>query len=174
MVKEFDGDKFYWPSSPMADWGKHSDLKAHSGDIHYWDVWWGQKPFEEYETNIGRFMSEYGFQSFPEFNTVKTYTIPADYDIFSDVMKAHQRSSIGNGTIKIICSAITKYLLTFVSSFMLDRYCRPKALNSPWKHTAGLSLIVWVPCFGRLTTAGRWHHGAAPIIIAGGKHNSIM
>jgi beta-mannosidase len=100
VVKDYDPGKFYWPSSPLAGWGKHSDLNAHSGDIHYWDVWWGQKPFEAYETNIGRFMSEYGFQSFPEFNTVKTYTIPSDYDIFSEVMKAHQRSSIGNGTIK--------------------------------------------------------------------------
>ncbi len=45
-------------------------------------------------------MSEYGFQSFPELRTVETYATPADYDIFSDVMKAHQRSSIGNGTIK--------------------------------------------------------------------------
>jgi beta-mannosidase len=45
-------------------------------------------------------MSEYGFQSFPEFKTVQTYTIPADYDIFSEVMQAHQRSSIGNGTIR--------------------------------------------------------------------------
>jgi beta-mannosidase len=100
VIKENDPEKFYWPSSPLAGWLKHSDFAAHSGDIHYWDVWWGQKPFEEYETHIGRFMSEYGFQSFPEFNTVKTYTVPADYDIFSDVMKAHQRSSIGNGTIK--------------------------------------------------------------------------
>jgi beta-mannosidase len=100
VVAEYDPDKFYWASSPMAGHKKHSDFAAHSGDIHYWDVWWGQKPFEFYETNIGRFMSEYGFQSFPEFNTVKTYTIPSDYDIFSEVMKAHQRSSIGNGTIK--------------------------------------------------------------------------
>jgi len=100
VVKEYDAARFYWPSSPLAGWRKHSDFAAHSGDIHYWDVWWGQKPFEDYETHIGRFMSEYGFQSFPEFNTVKTYTIPSDYDIFSDVMKAHQRSSIGNGTIK--------------------------------------------------------------------------
>lgn len=100
VIKEYDSDRFYWPSSPQADWDKTSSFSAHSGDTHYWDVWWGQKPFEEYKTHIGRFMSEYGFQSFPEFNTVKTYTVPSDYDIFSDVMKAHQRSSIGNGTIK--------------------------------------------------------------------------
>ncbi len=100
LVSAYDSSRFYWPSSPLAAWNQHSDFAAHSGDIHYWDVWWGQKPFSEYTNHIGRFMSEYGFQSFPEFNTVKSYTIPSDYDIFSEVMKAHQRSSIGNGTIQ--------------------------------------------------------------------------
>ncbi|HEX7411365.1 MAG TPA: glycoside hydrolase family 2 protein, partial [Bacteroidales bacterium] len=46
------------------------------------------------------FMSEYGFQSFPEFNTVQKYTIPSDYNIESDVMASHQRSGIGNLRIK--------------------------------------------------------------------------
>ena len=45
-------------------------------------------------------MSEFGFQSFPEFSSVKKYTNPSDYDIYSDVMKSHQRSSIGNKTIE--------------------------------------------------------------------------
>jgi beta-mannosidase len=100
IIKEADPHSFYWPSSPLAGWYKHADLNTHSGDTHYWDVWWSQKPFEDYNTHIGRFMSEYGFQSFPEFNSVKMYTLPEDWDIFSDVMQAHQRSSIGNGTIK--------------------------------------------------------------------------
>ncbi len=105
-VASEDAGRYYQPSSPLAGWDgtnvKHADLgqAQQSGDIHYWDVWWGQKPFAEYRTHIGRFMSEYGFQSFPEFNTVKTYAAPQDYDIFSEVMQAHQRSSIGNGTIK--------------------------------------------------------------------------
>jgi len=106
-LAEHDPRRFYWPSSPLAAWdGKetvvHADLapKQQSGDIHYWSVWWGQKPFADYRTQIGRFMSEYGFQSFPEFRTVEAYARPEDYDIFSEVMKAHQRSSIGNGTIK--------------------------------------------------------------------------
>ena len=100
-----DPQRFYWPSSPLGAWDgrdvKHADLSAakQSGDIHYWDVWWGQKPFSDYRTHIGRFMTEYGFQSFPELRTVETYATPADYDIFSEVMKSHQRSSIGNGTI---------------------------------------------------------------------------
>jgi beta-mannosidase len=105
-VARLDPQRLYWPSSPLAAWDghdvRHADVNApkQSGDIHYWDVWWGQKPFAEYRTHIGRFMSEYGFQSFPEFRTVEAYAAPGDYDIFSEVMKAHQRSSIGNGTIK--------------------------------------------------------------------------
>ena len=105
-VAKLDPGRFYWPSSPLAAWDgknvRHADLGAakQSGDIHYWDVWWGQKPFEDYRTHIGRFMSEYGFQSFPELRTVAAYAKPEDYDIFSDVMQAHQRSSIGNGTIR--------------------------------------------------------------------------
>ena len=105
-LARLDPQRFYWPSSPLGAWDghdvKHADLGAarQTGDIHYWDVWWGQKPFSDYRTHIGRFMTEYGFQSFPELRTVETYATPADYDIFSDVMKSHQRSSIGNGTIK--------------------------------------------------------------------------
>ncbi len=107
VIARYDGGRLYRPSSPLAAWTggaqvQHADLgqAAQSGDIHYWDVWWGQKPFADYRSHIGRFMSEYGFQSFPEFKTVTAYAEPSDYDIFSDVMKAHQRSSIGNGTIK--------------------------------------------------------------------------
>ena len=102
VIAAEDPQRLYWPSSPFAGNGQHADVSRplQTGDIHYWDVWWGQKPFAEYRTHIGRFMSEYGFQSFPEFNTVKTYAAPGDYDIFSEVMQAHQRSSIGNGTIK--------------------------------------------------------------------------
>lgn len=87
----------YWESSPMAKGGRFDDWK--SGDSHYWGVWWGQEPFESYRKNIGRFMSEFGFQSFPEFNTIKSFTTNEDWDIYSDVMQAHQRSSIGNKTI---------------------------------------------------------------------------
>ncbi len=87
----------YWESSPSSSGGGYENLN--SGDSHYWGVWWGQEPFEAYRKNIGRFMSEYGFQSFPEFTTVKSYTDDRDWDIYSNVMKAHQRSSIGNETI---------------------------------------------------------------------------
>ncbi len=97
-VRQYDAGAPYWESSPSSTGGDYEDWK--SGDSHYWGVWWGQEPFSAYRDHIGRFMTEYGFQSFPELKTVKAYTIPEDWDIYSDVMKAHQRSSIGNGTIE--------------------------------------------------------------------------
>lgn len=97
VVQSLDPKKLYWTSSPSAGFGQLEDWK--SGDVHYWGVWWGKEAFSNYKTKIGRFMSEYGFQSFPDFNSVRKYTINEDHDIYSEVMQSHQRSSIGNVTI---------------------------------------------------------------------------
>ena len=100
-VKKYSPETPYWHSSPATVIAqKHASTTNKSGDVHYWDVWHRKKPFEKYADNIGRFMSEYGFQSFPELETVRKYALPEDYDIESEVMRHHQRSSIGNVTIK--------------------------------------------------------------------------
>ena len=98
VIQEYNPATDYWSSSPSSSQGVTESLT--SGDAHYWGVWWGKEPFSTYEEKIPRFMSEFGFQSFPEFSTVKKYTNQSDYDIYSDVMKSHQRSSIGNSTIE--------------------------------------------------------------------------
>ena len=98
VISKYDSKRSYWPSSPGGGFGKKQKLE--SGNAHYWWVWWGKKPFSSYNDSIPRFMAEFGFQSFPEFNSVKKYTNESDYNIYSDVMKSHQRSSIGNETIE--------------------------------------------------------------------------
>lgn len=102
VVAEYTDGKDYWPSSPMSgpEPNQHSFDDSTAGDIHYWGVWHGLHPFEAFDKYVGRFMSEYGFQSFPDFETVKTYTKPDDWNIESEVMAAHQRSGIGNLRIK--------------------------------------------------------------------------
>ncbi len=97
VVEQYDGQRSYMDSSPSSGRGVPVDLV--NGDEHYWGVWWGKDPFSKYATHLARFMSEYGFQSFPELKTVKAYALPEDFDINSKVMASHQRSSIGNGTI---------------------------------------------------------------------------
>ena len=111
VVEKYSPESFYWPSSPFNKEGDHAGNKTPNGDIHYWGVWHGKEPFTAFYDNIGRFMSEYGFQSFPEFETVKKYTLPSDWDIESEVMAAHQRSGIGNLRIR---------------SYMKDHYHVPR------------------------------------------------
>ncbi|MBW6489669.1 MAG: glycoside hydrolase family 2 protein [Lentimicrobium sp.] len=100
VVEKFTYQQPYWHSSPSAGMGKLSGYDSKSGDMHYWGVWHGQEPFSAFRKYKARFMSEYGFQSFPEFNSVKKYTLPEDWDIESAVMASHQRSGIGNLRIR--------------------------------------------------------------------------
>ena len=88
----------------MSPWvGK--DIRArdatHLGDFHYWGVWGNRHPLDNYNTTRSRFMSEYGFQSFPEFGSVKQYAPnPEDWSLNSEVMMLHQKAGIrANGKI---------------------------------------------------------------------------
>ncbi|MBP8790136.1 MAG: glycoside hydrolase family 2 protein [Breznakibacter sp.] len=102
VLKNLSHDIAYWPSSPQAGYEpqQHASYETTSGDMHYWGVWHGLHPFSDFDKYKARFMSECGFQSFPEFETVKRYAIPEDFDIESTVMSAHQRSGIGNLRIR--------------------------------------------------------------------------
>jgi beta-mannosidase len=99
-VKAYDEDKPYWSSSPAADnFSMDFVPDRKTGDMHYWGVWGGKDKIEAYNNNVPRFMSEYGFQSFPSIETVKQFADTTDYAISSAVMTSHQRSNRGNAGI---------------------------------------------------------------------------
>jgi len=83
----------YWPSSPQFGWGRKESLLF--GDIHYWGVWWGEEPFEKYQQKVGRFVSEYGFQSFPSITTLEKFTNINDRKLNSSTLQAHQKHPKG-------------------------------------------------------------------------------
>jgi len=68
VVAEYGNDN-YWPSSPTS--GTNLRENKFSGDQHEWGVWFGQKYFDYFEENAGRFISEYGLQSFPNMGTIQ-------------------------------------------------------------------------------------------------------
>ena len=43
--------------------------------MHYWEVWHGLKPFTDYRSYYFRYVSEFGFQSFPCLETVESANI---------------------------------------------------------------------------------------------------
>lgn len=100
VVDEYGGGIAYRPSSPFAFEDTPSD--GINGDAHYWGVWHGRDSIGHYNVERARFFSEYGFQSFPEFESVKIYAPEErDWDINSEVMMDHQRAgSYANNLIR--------------------------------------------------------------------------
>ncbi len=114
-VSQYADPTPYTPSSPSADFEEIPD-NQHNGDMHYWAVWHQQAPAQDYTKQFPRFMSEYGFQSFPEMRTIRTFANqPGDFDIRSTVLQAHQKNKGGNERIL---------------TYMLREYREPKDFAS--------------------------------------------
>ena len=120
MLARLDPERSYWPGSPYKETGERYNPdfwidNPGKGDAHLWSVWHGRKPFEFFRSQPHRFVSEFGFQSFPEPATVGTFTQPADRNITSYVMEAHQRCGSGN---------------TVIMQYMLDWFRMPADFDS--------------------------------------------
>ncbi|MEO5767567.1 MAG: glycoside hydrolase family 2 protein [Polyangia bacterium] len=100
VVSAEDPGRFYTRSSPSANDDGIPANKLGMGDMHYWGVGHAGEPYTKYAANTSRFMSEYGFQSFPDLSTVARYTTPQDRDVESPVMLSHQRHPGGNQLIR--------------------------------------------------------------------------
>lgn len=88
ILNEEDGSRPYWSSSPSP--GPDEPPELHSGDFHYWDLVKDIVPYPAYKENTGRFMSEYGFKSYPELRSIQSFLLSSDWDINSPAMEKHQ------------------------------------------------------------------------------------
>lgn len=99
LVDKYDGTRDYVHGSPdIANWGRPELFNI--GDVHDWGLWYGELPFEAMADRLPRFASEFGFQSFPEMKTIRTFAEPDQWSLESEVMKVHQKASTGNSLIK--------------------------------------------------------------------------
>lgn len=87
-IRTIDSLRPYHPSSPAAG---YNGVGHNEGDVHEWHVWKGGM-VEEYDTRAGRFVSEYGFQSYPEMSTLRSFAAEEDLSLHSTVMLSHQRA----------------------------------------------------------------------------------
>ncbi len=95
-VAKADTTRRFWPSSPCNGRIDAEPDAPGRGDIHYWHVWHGRQPFSAYLTVKPRFVSEFGFQSFPEPATLLHRIPERELNPSSRVMEHHQRSNDGN------------------------------------------------------------------------------
>jgi beta-mannosidase len=108
-VEKLDAETPFWPSSPSADYedtsgdfimpemaSLASPQSYVSGDMHNYGI----KTPDQYEEFFPRFMSEYGWLSFPDMRTIERFTLPGDRTGITDkVMLSHQDTPNGNADI---------------------------------------------------------------------------
>ena len=161
---------FYWPASPSSGGSFDKPQDPTRGDVHYWDVWHGLKPFTDYRNYLFRYVSEFGFQSFPCMETIQAFTLPEDRNVFSYVMEKHQRNASANGKIVSYLSQMYLYprnmeLLVYASQLLqaqamqygVEHWRR----NRDDKHCMGA--VVWqlndcwpVASWASIDYFGRW------------------
>ncbi|HOA97007.1 MAG TPA: glycoside hydrolase family 2 protein [Acetivibrio saccincola] len=185
LVKKYDPNNFYWPSSPSSGGGFENPDDENTGDVHYWDVWHGLKPFTYYRNFKFRFVSEFGFQSFPSEKTIESFTLPEDRNIFSYVMERHQKNGAANGKILYYLSETFKYPKDFSSLIYVSQLLQAEAIKygvEHWRRNRGrcMGAIYWqlndcwpVASWSSIDYYGRWkalHYFArkffAPVLLS--------
>jgi beta-mannosidase len=184
-IRKYDPVTPYRPSSPSAA-GSFDDCNADNrGDQHYWEVWHDDKPFPEYRKHLFRFVSEFGFQSFPCLKTIESFTEIEDRNPFSYVMEKHQRNQSANGKILNYLSQTFLYPTSFDLILYASQLLQMEAIRygaEHWRRNRGrcMGAIYWqvndcwpVASWSSIDYYGRWkalHYAAkrffAPILIS--------
>ena len=100
-LRETDPGANWWPSSPSPGPLNFRDAwhEDGSGDMHFWSVWHEGRDFDHYRDVSPRFCSEFGFQSYPSMDVIRTFVDEADMNIASPVFESHQKNAGGNERI---------------------------------------------------------------------------
>ncbi len=185
LLKEYDPNTDYWPSSPSSGGAFDNPSDPNRGDCHYWEVWHGNKPFTAYREHFFRYLSEFGFQSFPAVKTIETFAEEEDKNIFSYVMEKHQRNGSANGKIMNYMSATYLYptnfdILVYASQLLQADGIRYGVEHFRRNRGRCMGAVVWqlndcwpVASWSSIDYEGRWkavHYLAkrffAPVLVS--------
>ena len=185
ILKDADPATPYWPSSPSSGGSFDHPTDPSRGDMHYWEVWHGGVPFSTYRNYRFRYVSEFGFQSFPDMKTITSFTKPEDRNIFSRIMDKHQRNSSANGRIMMYMAQTFRYPTTLDTLVYASQLLQAEAIKygvEHWRRNRGVCMgaIYWqlddiwpVASWSSIDYYGRWkalHYFArrffAPVIIS--------
>ena len=168
VLKELDPETFYWPASPSSGGCFDEPNDEKRGDVHYWDVWHGNKPVTEYRKFHFRYLSEFGFQAFPSVKTIETFTRPEDRNIYSYVMEKHQRNAAANGKISNYMAQTYLYPTAFDTVVYASQLLQAQAIRYGVEHFRRwrgrcMGAVVWqlndcwpVASWSSIDYYGRW------------------
>lgn len=170
ILKVEDPQTFYWPASPSSGGSFDNPQDPNRGDVHYWDVWHGLKPFTDYRNYLFRYVSEFGFQSFPCMQTIESFTKPEDRNVFSYVMEKHQRNASANGRIVSYLSQMYLYPREMTDLVYASQLLQAQAMQygvEHWRRNRNeercMGAVVWqlndcwpVASWASIDYYGRW------------------
>ena len=168
VLKAEDPETFYWPSSPCSGGSFDDPQDPNRGDVHYWKVWHGLLPFTDYRNHFFRYASEFGFQSFPCMETIESFTLPEDRNVFSYVMEKHQRNAVANGRIVNYLSQMYLYPSSLDKLVYASQLLQAQAMQyavEHWRRNRGrcMGAVVWqlndcwpVASWSSIDYYGRW------------------
>ena len=161
-------DAFYWPSSPSSGGGFDDPNSLSRGDVHDWSVWHGRRPFSDFTERYPRFCSEFGFESFPCMDTLRSFIHdPREMNPFSRVMESHQKCHSGNATMLHYLAQSLPYPFSMPQLVHATQYLQAEAVRAGvehWRRNRGrcMGAIYWqindcgpvaswagIDCFGR-------------------------
>ncbi len=162
-------DVFYWPSSPSSGGGFDKPNDLDRGDVHDWSVWHGRRPFSDFTERYPRFCSEFGFESFPCMETLRSF-IHEDREMnpFSRTMESHQKCRNGNATMLYYLSQTLRYPFSMEKLVHASQYLQAEAVRAGvehWRRNRGrcMGAIYWqlndcwpVASWSGIDSFGRW------------------
>ena len=176
----------WWPSSPSPgpmDFGDawHDDSK---GDMHFWSVWHEGRDFDHYRDVSPRFCSEFGFQSYPSMDVIRSFADPKDFNIAAPVLESHQKNAGGNARIAETMFRYFRWPQKFADFVYLSQVQQGLAIKTAVTHWRSLKphcmgTLIWqlndtwpVCSWSSLDHGGGWkllHHMArdffAPVMV---------
>jgi beta-mannosidase len=186
-LEECDPTRIFWPSSPCGGPDDYSDTFENDqrGDMHYWHVWHLGKNLEAYYDVTPRFCSEFGYQSFPSLEVIRTYAKAEDFNVTSPVLEHHQRNPGGNSKIVEMFTRYFRMPDGFEGFVYLSQILQGIAIKMAvehWRHLRPVCMGTlywqlndnWPVCsWASINYGGKWkllHHMArrffAPTIVS--------
>ena len=134
---KYDPDRTYWPSSPCCGPGDFGDAwkDDSKGDMHQWDVWHENAPFEKYYEYKPRFCSEFGYQSFPSPEVAASFCAISRSQSFvprspNPDFEWHQKNDGGNERIRNTMLRYFGSAKDFESELLLSQFQQAMAIET--------------------------------------------
>ncbi|MEO8532038.1 MAG: glycoside hydrolase family 2 protein, partial [Deltaproteobacteria bacterium] len=139
-LKAIDPAANWWPSSPSPGYMAFGDTwhDDTSGDMHFWSVWHEGRDFDHYRDVSPRFCSEFGFQSYPSMDVIKTFAGPEDWNIAAPVFESHQKNAGGNARIAETMFRYFRFPVDFPNFVYLSQVQQGLAIKTAVTHWRSL------------------------------------